>query len=63
MEFRARDRSVGRQAFTGFARGFEAAAGQGEADIAGTGTPSATAFSMNSPAAWPAAALTSPQRL
>jgi carboxyl-terminal processing protease len=31
---------IGRQAFTGFARGFEAAAGQGEADIAGTGTRS-----------------------
>ncbi len=31
---------IGRQAFIGFAHGFEAAAGQGEAEIAGTGTRS-----------------------
>ncbi len=31
---------IGRQAFTGFAHGFEAAGGQGQADIAGTGTRS-----------------------
>jgi carboxyl-terminal processing protease len=31
---------IGRQAFTGFARGFDAASGQGEADIAGTGSRS-----------------------
>jgi carboxyl-terminal processing protease len=32
---------IGRQAFTGFAHRFEAATGQGEAEIAGTGTRSA----------------------
>jgi carboxyl-terminal processing protease len=32
---------IGRQAFTGFARGFAAAEGQGDAEIAGTGTRSA----------------------
>jgi carboxyl-terminal processing protease len=31
---------IGRQAFTGFAHGFEASGGQGQADIAGTGTRS-----------------------
>ena len=31
---------IGHQAFTGFAHGFEAAGGQGQADIAGTGTRS-----------------------
>jgi carboxyl-terminal processing protease len=31
---------IGRQAFTGFAHGFEGAGGQGQADIAGTGTRS-----------------------
>jgi len=31
---------IGRQAFTGFAHGFEAAGGQGQAEIAGTGTRS-----------------------
>jgi carboxyl-terminal processing protease len=33
---------IGRQAFTGFARGFEQAEGQGQAEIAGTGTRSRT---------------------
>jgi carboxyl-terminal processing protease len=34
---------IARQAFTGFARGFEQAEGQGQADIAGTGSRSRTA--------------------
>jgi carboxyl-terminal processing protease len=34
---------IARQAFTGFARGFDAAVGQGEASIAGTGTRSQSA--------------------